>query len=426
LALSSQPLTSLGALADFVNGDRGKNYPSGDAFVADGIPFISAADIANGGVDLSSAKRISRDAFDRLGSGKVREGDVLFCLRGSLGKTGRVEGAVQAAIASSLVIVRAKPKTDPRFLYYLLSSSVIQGVTNSLDNGSVQPNLSVREIAKISVPDFRLTQQRAIAHILGTLDDKIELNLRMNEALKAMARALFKSWFVDFDPVRAKAEGRNPGLPQPLADLFPDSFEDSELGEIPRGWVVSRVGEHMANFDSKRVPVSGAERAKRQGPYPYHGAAGVMDHVDNYLFDGIHLLVGEDGSVVQGTGIAVTQYVWGKIWVNNHAHVLQGARAVSTEQLYLYFHFEPVAPYVTGAVQPKLSQGRMNAMQFVFAGDAVCRAFGQTINPWFARLRAGADEARSLSELRGALLPKLISGDLQVKDAARFIEMAAS
>ena len=80
-----------------------------------------------------------------------------------------------------------------------------------------------------------LAEQRAIAHILGTLDDKIELNRRMNETLEAMARALFKSWFVDFDPVRAKAEGRDPGLPKPLADLFPDSFEDSELGEIPRG-----------------------------------------------------------------------------------------------------------------------------------------------------------------------------------------------
>ena len=88
-----------------------------------------------------------------------------------------------------------------------------------------------------------LAEQRAIAHILGTLDDKIELNRRMNETLEAMARALFKSWFVDFDPVRAKAEGRDPGLPKPLADLFPDSFEDSELGEIPKGWEVGTLGD---------------------------------------------------------------------------------------------------------------------------------------------------------------------------------------
>ena len=97
-----------------------------------------------------------------------------------------------------------------------------------------------------------LPEQRAIAHILGTLDDKIELNRRMNETLEAMARALFKSWFVDFDPVRAKAEGRDPGLPQPIADLFPDRFEDSELGEIPAGWkdqgrLADIVGEHLDN-----------------------------------------------------------------------------------------------------------------------------------------------------------------------------------
>jgi type I restriction enzyme S subunit len=93
----------------------------------------------------------------------------------------------------------------------------------------------------VAVPPLR--EQCAIAHILGTLDDKIELNRRMNETLEAMARALFKSWFVDFDPVRAKAEGRDPGLPKPLADLFPDSFEDSELGDIPKRWTVWRVAD---------------------------------------------------------------------------------------------------------------------------------------------------------------------------------------
>src|ERR1700720_1194455 len=105
------PLTFLGNLADFINGDRGKNYPSGSAFVSDGIPFVSAADIVDGGVEVSRAKRISRDAFDRLGSGKTREGDILFCLRGSIGKTGRVQDLPEAAIASSLVIVRAKSGT---------------------------------------------------------------------------------------------------------------------------------------------------------------------------------------------------------------------------------------------------------------------------------------------------------------------------
>ena len=149
-----------------------------------------------------------------------------------------------------------------------------------------------------------------------------------------------------------------------------------------------------------------------------------MDHVDDYLFDGIYLLVGEDGSVVRESGLAVTQYVWGKIWVNNHAHVLQGKAAVSTEQLLIYFHFEPVAAYVTGAVQPKLSQGRMNLMPFLFAGERICGAFANVVQPWFARLRANADALKILATLRDALLPKLISGELRLKDAARFVARA--
>lgn len=331
------------------------------------------------------------------------------------------EPTPNTVVSTGFVVLRAKKGLEPRFLYYLITDEAFTTFLVAHADGSAYPavNASVFGDAQVSIPP--LPEQRAIVHILGTLDDKIELNQRMNETLEAMAMALFKSWFVDFDPVRAKVEGRDPGLPKPLADLFPDSFEDSALGEIPKGWRVSPVGEYMVNFDSKRVPVSGGERAKRQGRYPYHGAAGVMDHVDDYLFDGIYLLVGEDGSVVQSNGMAVTQYVWGKLWVNNHAHVLQGRGAVSTEQLYLYFHFETVVPYVTGAVQPKLSQGRMNTMPFVFAGAGVCLAFSEMVQPLFTKLRANMDMSKTLADLRDTLLPKLITGELRVKDAERII-----
>ena len=129
---------------------------------------------------------------------------------------------------------------DERFAYYFLQDTSTSPATT--------PAARSRRSIAISFIRYRydvppLAEQRAIAHILGTLDDKIELNRRMNETLEAMARALFKSWFVDFDPVRAKAEGRDPGLPKPLADLFPDSFEDSELGEIPKGWEIKSIGD---------------------------------------------------------------------------------------------------------------------------------------------------------------------------------------
>jgi type I restriction enzyme, S subunit len=219
----------------------------------------------------------------------------------------------------------------------------------------------------------------------------------MNETLEAMARAIFKDWFVHFGPTRAKMEGRAPYLAPEIWALFPDRLDNEGK---PEGWNSSTLGEHMQNFDFKRVPVSGGERAKRQGPYPYHGATGLMDHVDDYLFDGIYLLIGEDGSVVTESGLAFTQYVWGKFWVNNHAHVLQGKGFVSTEQLLMYFQHEPVTPYITGAVQLKLSQGRMNSMPFRYAGERVCKMFSGIVAPLFARLRVNVDENNTLIQAR--------------------------
>src|SRR5712691_63574 len=131
----------------------------------------------------------------------------------------------------------------PRFYQYFFNSPAGQELLISVATGSVQQNLNITSVHGLDIPVPPLPDQRSIAHILSTLDDKIELNRRMNETLEAMARALFKSWFVDFDPVRAKAEGRNPGLPQPLADLFPDRFEGSELGEIPARWKVAALGD---------------------------------------------------------------------------------------------------------------------------------------------------------------------------------------
>lgn len=393
--------------------------------------LIRSQNVYNDGFHHDGLAYIDEKYAIELENVEVQKEDVLLNITGdSVARACQVDpGILPARVNQHVAIIRPDPdKLDPRFLRYHLISPEMQakllswagsgGTRNALTKGMI-------ESFDVVVP-ADIDEQRAIAHILRTLDDKIELNRRMNETLEAMARALFKSWFVDFDPVRAKAEGRDPGLPAHIADLFPDSFEDSELGDIPKGWKLSMIGQHTLNHDSRRVPVSGSEREKRRGPYPYHGAAGVMDYVDDYLFDGIYLLVGEDGSVVSDSGLGVTQYVWGKLWVNNHAHVLQGKDAVSTEQLFLYFRFEPVAPYVTGAVQPKLSQGRMNTMPFVFAGERICLKFHELVGPWFAKIRSCAEESRNLAALRDVLLPRLISGEMRVKDADRFLEKRKS
>jgi type I restriction enzyme S subunit len=347
-------------------------------------------------------------------------GDLLFCVRGST--TGRMNWADQEyAIGRGIAALRHKliPKLQP-----LVRAVIEQHLPVLLQaaTGSTFPNVSGQQLAAIPFPNVAPTDALAIASVLGALDDKIELNRRMNETLEAMARAIFKDWFVDFGPTRAKMEGRAPYLAPDIWSLFPDRLDDEGK---PEGWKREPLGTHMSNFDSKRVPVSGGERAKRQGPFPYHGATGVMDHVDAYLFDGIYLLVGEDGSVVKDNGLAFTQYVWGKIWVNNHAHVLQGRDSVSTEHLLLYFQHEVVIPYITGAVQLKLSQGRMNAMPFIYAGASVCEAFTALIAPFFAKYRANADESKMLAATRDLLLPKLMSGEVRVKDAEKLVGEAS-
>ena len=270
----------------------------------------------------------------------------------------------------------------------------------------------------VKVPS--VTTQCAIAHVLGTLDDKIELNRRMNETLEEMARALFKSWFVDFDPVRAKMEGRwrrgesLPGLPADLYDLFPDRMVASELGEVPEGWEVKALGDVIEIHDSKRIPLNSRQRANRQGIFRYYGAAGIMDYIDDFLFDGVYVLTGEDGSVINPDGLPVVQYVWGQFWVNNHAHVLRGKDQVSEEQLYLLLQQLDIQAFVTGAVQPKLSQRNLKAVPIVYPGPSICRAFSNLIGPAFEKVRDNVDESKLLSHQCDELLLKLVSGEVRV------------
>lgn len=404
----------------FSDGYRTKQSELGES----GFPILRVAQIHQGRIERGDAVEYVRREFrSKMGNKLAVDGDVVLTTKGTVGRRTRIasgdEGYVYSPQVCFFRVVDADV-LDPDYLYYWLGSDEFTAQAHGMKSQTDMADyLSLRDLSSIRIRLQSIPTQRAIAHILGALDDKIELNRRMNGTLEAIAQALFKSWFVDFDPVRAKAEGRDPGLPQPLADLFPESFEYSELGEVPTGWRVGAVGEQMVNFDSRRVPIARAERAKRQGRYPYHGAAGVIDCLDDYLFDGIYLLVGEDGSVVQSKGTAVTQYVWGKLWVNNHAHVLQGKSAVSTEQLYLYFQFESVVPYVAGAVQPKLSQGRMNTMPFLFAGNDVCLAFGERVQPLFTKLRANSDINDTLGALRDTLLPKLLSGALRLREAEK-------
>ena len=387
-----------------------------------GPKFLRITDIVSGQLNWNTVPHVEIDD-ETLAKYRLNDGDIVIARTGaSTGTSAYVNNPPASVFASYLVRLKARPEFDARFLAYCLKSEGFKEyISGVIGDKSAQPNASASTMtaAPLRIPKEK-KEQRTIAHVLGTLDDKIELNRWMNETLEEMARALFKSWFVDFDPVRAKMEGRwrrgesLPGLPAEHYDLFPNRLVPSELGEIPEGWRVSAVGDVIEIHDSKRIPLNSRQRAERQGPYPYYGAAGIMDYVDDFLFDGVHILIGEDGSVVDTDGYPVVQYTWGQFWVNNHAHVLTGKNGISNDHLYLLIQRVNIMGSVTGAVQAKLSQRNLKAIPLVLPSGQVCRVFSDLVRSLFDRKRDNTDEADLLAAQRDDLLPKLVSGEVRV------------
>jgi restriction endonuclease S subunit len=406
---------ALYSLAQWVNG-----LPFRDIdFSSTGMPIIKIAEIKGG---ISDQTKRTQQTFDE--SVRVKSGDLLFSW------SGQPETSIDAFwwrgpegwLNQHVFRVTPASGIDPVYLFYVLrylKPNFVEIARNKQTTGL--GHVTKRDLESIEAAVPAAQEQRAIAHILGTLDDKIHQNRRMNETLEAMARAMFKSWFVDFDPVRAKASGEPPEsicrrlrLTRDLLALFPDRLVDSELGEIPEGWEVGLLGDCIEILDSKRVPLSSREREVRRGQYPYHGAASVMDYVDGFLFDGVYVLAGEDGSVIASGGKPVLQYVWGKFWVNNHAHVLRARPPMSNEQLLLQLGEVNIGPFVTGAVQAKLSQSNLRRIEVVHAPDQVIAAFGSLVGPLYDMIRSLTDESRTLAVARDALLPEIFAGRVRV------------
>jgi restriction endonuclease S subunit len=399
----------LDALIDY----RGKTPVKTDS----GIPLITAKIIKGGRIETPT-EFIAKDEYVAwMRRGMPKEGDVVLTVEAPLGEVAQL-GPEKIALAQRVVTLRGKAGLlDSTYLLYLLQTEEMQSQLKSRATGTTVLGIKQSELRKVtlSLPSFDL--QLSAAATLKALDDRITLLRETNATLEAIAQALFKSWFVDFDPVRAKLEGRAPeGMDEATAQLFPDSFEESELGLVPRGWRNVSLKDAVSIHDSKRIPLSGQEREKRKGTYPYYGAAALMDAVDDYIFDGVYLLTGEDGSVADTNGYPIMQYVWGKFWVNNHAHILQGKDGVSTEHVMLAMQRMNITPYITGAVQAKLSQTNMWRINFLMPTREVAEHFGSLLEPLFVRFRHNSEQAKTLATLRDTLLPRLISGQLRLPE----------
>ncbi|MFO1307286.1 MAG: restriction endonuclease subunit S [Burkholderiales bacterium] len=405
--------------------------------------------LATGPYSLIRSQNIYNDGFHRdglafigdvhaaeLANVEVLKGDVLLNITGdSVARACQVDpGVLPARVNQHVAIIRPNPnKLDPRFLrYFLISPEMQDRLLSWAGSGGTRNALTKGMIESFDVPAPEdIDEQRAIAHILGTLDDKIELNRRRNETLEAMARALFKSWFVDFDPVRAKAEGRDPGLPKPLADLFPARLVDSELGEIPEEWEVKSLDE-IARFlnglalqkypplDGQSLPVIKIAQLRAANTIGADRASADLE-ADYVVHDG-DILFSWSGSLEC------------RLWAGGPGALNQHLFKVTSRRyprwlcyLGIHRHLDDFRHIAAGkaTTMGHIQRHHLSDAKLLVPPPALLRAMDVVIEPIFENTWRRAVQSRTLAALRDALLPKLISGELRVKDVEKSIEVTA-
>ena len=364
-------------LANWKNGLAFKNID----FSPTGKPVIKIAEL-NDGIGPTTAyteKEYPKEVY-------LQKGDFLFSWSGNpqtsidIYKFQMQEGWLNQHIFK---VIPNEKLVHRDFFFYLMKAlkpNFTKIATNKQTTGLGHVTIADLKRLEVTIPDYN--KQKKIAQILLSLDEKIELNNAINRNLEEQAQAIFKSWFVDFEPFG---------------------------GTMPEDWKLGTVADITVSHDSKRIPLSGMQRDFMKKIYPYYGATSCMDYVEDYIFDGIYLLLGEDGTVVDKDGFPILQYVEGKFWVNNHAHILTGKSGYSVEMLYLFFSLTKVQEIVTGAVQPKISQGRLNGLTAIIPDEKTSKAFDEIIQPMFRQIRLIRQETQRLTSLRDVLLPKLIS-----------------
>ena len=372
----------------------------------------------------------------------AQPGDVLFCVRGST--TGRMNWADQEyAIGRGVAAIRHAE--DPT-LQPLLRGAIEVGLPELLiaATGSTFPNVSASQIADIPYPDLNVEEQHAIANVLGTLDDKIELNRRMNETLEAMARALFKSWFVDFDPVRAKMDGRwrrgesLPGLPADLYDLFPDRLVDSDLGEIPEGWEVKRIDDiaervamgpfgssiKVATFVNNGIPVISGQHLGgtllEDNEYKYITEAHAEKLANANVKRG-DIVFTHAGSIGQASYIPPSSQFERYVISQRQFYMRCDTSKISPLFVVHYFktpegqHQLLANTSSTGVPSIARPVTYLRSIELCVPPEATWRKFDKIAGDFHLHIACNTEESRALASQRDALLPGLVSGKLQTE-----------
>lgn len=389
----------------------GKTPPTSVAeYYGGNIPFITPSDF-DGRRYIDKTGRLLTNGGAKVVSGSLipKNSVMVSCIGSDMGKSAlSVKESVTNQQINSIIV---NAENDPLFIYYNLSHR--KDEIRASASGSAQPILNKSSFGRMAIRRPSLKVQTAIAHILGTLDDKIELNRKMNETLESMARALFKSWFIDFDPVRAKMDGRwkkgqsLPGLPAELWDLFPGQLTGS-LEVVPDGWTESPLADLCDLPYGKNLPTSDL----MDSGYPVYGAGGVIGYYNRSLFKDPTILI-----TCRGNGCGFIHETREEAFVtNNSIAILPKTKSLSRHFLRHRLLTIDRSPVVTGSAQPQITVTNLSTLRLLVpSSEAILEAFHQSVDPLWQKCLANDIESTSLGYIRDALLPRLISSGLTVR-----------
>ena len=441
--MDDQPLsTPLGELGILDRG-RSRHRPRYAHHLYGGkYPFIQTGDIKSSGGRITSFSQ----TYSEAGLEQSRlwdKGTLCITIAANIAETGILD--FPACFPDSVVgFLANQDRCDTRYIEYTFRHlrQKIQGDAS----GSVQDNINLEYLRNLPVPTWSLEKQKAISHILGTLDDKIELNRKTNETLEGIAKTLFKSWFVDFDPVRAKAEGRPTGLPDEISELFPDSFEESELGEIPSGWMIESAEKHLelikgrsyksAELQESKTALVTLKSFKRGGGYREDGLKPYIGTFkENQVIQPGELIIAltdvtQAADVIGRPAIVRTSEGRETLVASLDVGIIREAKHGLLPQAFVYELFRTekyvshALSYTSGTTVLHLAKGVLADFQVVIPPMELIKTFASLSTSVLERIDISSQESRSLQKLRDALLPRLISGELRVPDAEKMLEEA--
>lgn len=364
----------------------------------DGAIFLGISNITpDGHLDLSNPKYINEADLPKWTKRVTPlEGDIVFSYEATLNLYAIIPPGFHGCLGRRMALIRPnKNKVLGKFLfYYFFSDEWRKTIAENTVIGATVDRIPLIRFPNFPVSYPSIEKQFKIVEVLSSYDDLIKNNRKQIKLLEEAAQRLYKEWFVDL--------------------RFPGHETTPIVNGIPKGWHEGTIQDVVIYHDKKRKPLSGMQRAEMQGEYRYYGAASILDYVNDYLFDGTYLLLGEDGTVVTEDGFPVLQYVTGKFWVNNHAHVLTGQLGYPTEYLYMMFKSTKVKDVVTGAAQPKISQARLSNKKIIVPSKQLVSAYCDITGPMFKEIINLEHQITVLKEARDRLLPKLMSGEIEV------------